>query len=163
MRTPLSPSSRYSRRPRTLGFTLVELMVVVAVLAIFASIALPSFASLIASNRLQSTASEFMRLFQSARSDAVTLRAPQTVCASSDGSGWTLVQASGCGTTGTVRARVDLPSGVSLSPTATSVTFAADGSAADAQLTFSSSKTSKQYVLKVVPAGYLTLTTGTAG
>ncbi|PAU66313.1 type II secretion system protein GspH [Pseudomonas sp. PIC25] len=54
------------------GFTLVELMVIVAILGIFASIAVPSFTDLVRRNRLQSASEEFYGLLQYARTEAVS-------------------------------------------------------------------------------------------
>lgn len=53
------------------GFTLVELMVIVAILGIFAGIAVPSFADLIRRNRVQSASEELYGLLQYARTEAV--------------------------------------------------------------------------------------------
>src|SRR3546814_3113844 len=52
------------------GFTLVELMVTLAVLTIIAVIATPSFANLIRGKRLTSSANEMVDLLQTARSAA---------------------------------------------------------------------------------------------
>src|SRR3546814_6321567 len=67
------------------GFTLVELMVTLAVLTIIAVIATPSFANLIRGNRLASSANEMVALLQTARSAAISNRAHSADCPSSDG------------------------------------------------------------------------------
>ncbi|MFC3717078.1 GspH/FimT family pseudopilin [Luteimonas soli] len=67
------------------GFTLVELMVTLAVLTIIAVIAMPSFANLIRGNRLVSSANEMVALLQTARTSAISNRASVTVCPSNDG------------------------------------------------------------------------------
>src|SRR5690606_36369660 len=56
---------------RIKGFTLVELMVVIALLAIMAAIAIPNFTSLMKANRTEAQAEELNALFQYARSEAV--------------------------------------------------------------------------------------------
>ncbi len=67
------------------GFTLVELMVVVAVIAILAAIAMPSFARVIASNRVATNANEFIAAINVARAEAVRRNVGGGVCASSNG------------------------------------------------------------------------------
>lgn len=69
----------------TPGFTLVELMVTVALLAIITAIALPSFTNLVRSSRLTSSANEMVALLQSARTAAISSRASSSVCPSADG------------------------------------------------------------------------------
>src|SRR5690606_26511523 len=63
-----------SRRSDMHGLTLIEFMVTIAVLAVFISIAVPSFGRLIENNRVTAAANEFHALLNSARSDAVTRR-----------------------------------------------------------------------------------------
>lgn len=54
------------------GFTLVELMTVVAVVAVLASLAAPSFSRLIASNNVRSAASDLQMALLRARNEAVS-------------------------------------------------------------------------------------------
>lgn len=63
------------------GFTLIELMVTIAVLAVLASLALPSMQSVIESNRLTTQANSLLTAFQLARSEAVKLNREVRICA----------------------------------------------------------------------------------
>lgn len=65
---------------KTRGFTLIELMVTVAVLAIVLSIAIPSFSAIILNNRLSTTADELQSSLQLARSEAVKRKKTITLC-----------------------------------------------------------------------------------
>lgn len=67
------------------GFTLVELMVTVAVLGIVAAIAAPSFGRMINHNQLVSSSNEMIAAMQVARTEAVSRRATTTFCPSKDG------------------------------------------------------------------------------
>lgn len=73
------------RRGAARGFSLLELMVTVAVLAILASVAMPAFTSLINRDRMTSRANELVALFQYARSEAVRLNSRVVLCPSVDG------------------------------------------------------------------------------
>lgn len=53
------------------GFTLVELMVTVAIVGILAAIAMPNFQSMIQANRIQSAAAEFQAGLALARTEAI--------------------------------------------------------------------------------------------
>lgn len=67
-------------RPKgSAGFTLVELMIVVVLLGIFASLAVPSFTAMIERNRLQSQADELKAFLLYARGEAVSRKASITV------------------------------------------------------------------------------------
>lgn len=65
---------------RGAGFTLVELMVTIAVLAILLAIGIPAFAPLIASNRLTSATNELVAALQTARTEAIRRNVRVTVC-----------------------------------------------------------------------------------
>lgn len=67
------------------GFSLVELMVVVALIAIIGAIAAPSFTQLTRRSRLSSAANELVGAMQTARMTAVARRENVSVCPSANG------------------------------------------------------------------------------
>jgi type IV fimbrial biogenesis protein FimT len=118
---------------RARGFSLIELMITLAVLAVLAALAAPSFTSLFNSNRLTSHANEVVTSLQLARMEAIRRNASVTVCRTSDGAtcddvagawgGWLTVVASDGEVlrTNTVKSPVQVTSG------AASITFRPDG------------------------------------
>ncbi len=66
------------------GFTLVELMVVLAIGAIVLSLAVPSFRSTIQNNRISTQANELVSTLQLARGEAIKRSRTITVCVSTD-------------------------------------------------------------------------------
>ncbi|HUE90567.1 GspH/FimT family pseudopilin [Pseudomonas sp.] len=62
------------------GFTLIELMVALAVLAILLGIAVPSFSSMLRDSRASTLASELQGALQLARSEAIKRRQGVVVC-----------------------------------------------------------------------------------
>lgn len=72
---------------RLKGFTLIELVMVIAVAAIIVTIAVPSFSSLIAKNYQAATFNEILSLVNKARSSAVTKRSESVFSIASSVSG----------------------------------------------------------------------------
>ena len=64
---------------------MIELIVTLTVAAIVLALAVPSFANMIRSNRLTSSANEMVAMLQVARMAAVSNRASVAVCPSADG------------------------------------------------------------------------------
>lgn len=62
------------------GFTLIELMVTIAVLAIIATLAAPSFGNLVVRQKLNSNARDFIATLNQAKSQAALLRTTVAVC-----------------------------------------------------------------------------------
>lgn len=67
------------------GFTLVELMVTLLVLAVLLGLAVPSFRDAALSSRLTGYANDLVASVQVARSEAIKRNASVTLCASTDG------------------------------------------------------------------------------
>ena len=131
------------------GFTLVELLVTLAVAAILLTVAVPSFRDFVKTNRLRSVANDFITAVNMARNAAISRGQNATLCASSNQStcnstdwadGWLVwVDANGNGTLDSeeqVVTQSSLGNGITLASTsgATSYVFLPDGStsAADA-------------------------------
>lgn len=66
--------------PQQRGFTMIELMVTIAILGIMAAIALPSMNNFINKQRVANRAEQTANLFRFARSEAVRLNTPVIVC-----------------------------------------------------------------------------------
>lgn len=73
-----------SGRGRTRGVTLIEQVMVVAILAVLLSVASPSLASLVRRGRMQSAQTDFMQALGYARSEAVLQRTRMVFCPTRD-------------------------------------------------------------------------------
>lgn len=91
--TPASAATRArvgkSHYRRMRGFTLLELMIAVVILVILLAIAVPSFQSLMASNRLTGVTNEFIAALNTARAEAIRRGQRVTLCTSSSGTACT--------------------------------------------------------------------------
>ena len=71
-------------KTRSAGFTLMELMVTLALAAVILSIGAPSFGEFRRNNRLTSVGNEFLGAVQTARTEAIKRQTPVAVCPSAD-------------------------------------------------------------------------------
>jgi len=78
--------------PYQQGFTLIEVLITVAIASILLSLAAPSFSTMVKNNRISASVSEFAGFLYLARSEAIKRGTNVTVCKSSNGSS--------CATTG---------------------------------------------------------------
>lgn len=106
-----------SRRIDAIGFTLVELMVTIAVMAILLGIAVPSFNEAMLGSKLSSFANSLSGSALLARSEAIKRNAPVTLCVSSTGTacgtgsweqGWIVISDGGT----VLHSHAALPSGL---------------------------------------------------
>jgi type IV fimbrial biogenesis protein FimT len=75
------------------GFTLIEVMLVIAILSIVLAIAVPGFSGLMQKNRVSSGTSEIISSLALARNEAITRRANVVLCANAGGmaNGWKIM------------------------------------------------------------------------
>ena len=126
------------RRHRQAGFTLVELMIVVALVAILLSLAAPSFRETIARNRLEGVATELSTDFQYARSEAVARNAQVGLFVGSNcytvfAVGTTA--ATGCATLGTGATVIKSVTSATI-PSSVSLAFASNAATPQAHIQF---------------------------
>ncbi|WP_425338432.1 GspH/FimT family pseudopilin [Thiorhodococcus minor] len=74
--------SSLTKRSRRCGFTLVELIVTIAIASILLGVAAPSFRQAMITNRVASLTNEFVASLQFARSEAVMRKTRVTLCKS---------------------------------------------------------------------------------
>jgi type IV fimbrial biogenesis protein FimT len=71
------------------GFTLIELMVTIAVLAILATVGIPGFVDLVQNNRVTTQANELVTALNVGRTEAVKRGRPVQVVVAQAAPGWT--------------------------------------------------------------------------
>jgi type IV fimbrial biogenesis protein FimU len=118
-----------SRQTDMHGFTLVELMITVSLLAIFAAIAVPSFSQFINNNRTQAANNELLALLQFARSVAVEEQ--MTLKACQENGAWT-VKKKDCSSEA-IRS-MGIPNGVAIASDQSEISFRYNGTATEATL-----------------------------
>lgn len=109
-------------KQKTSGFSLIELMVTLSVFAILVAIAVPSFTSIVAGNRLATIKDNLISSFGFAKTEAIRLNSNVSVCPSDDGAtcvggedwsqGWIIYQDTGSGKTSTVGTILRVADGV---------------------------------------------------
>ena len=70
------------------GFTIIELMITLAVLAIIISMAAPSFVTMIQNNRATAVSNDLIASFQLARTEAIKRNATVSVQSTNDSTNW---------------------------------------------------------------------------
>lgn len=116
------------------GFTLIELMIVVTLLGIFAAIAVPGFTQFINKSRTQSFNNELIALMQYARSAAVEQRTFLKACKETvDGKERWSVKRKCTAYTEALR-MLDIPETITVAATANEIAFRYNGTGTDATL-----------------------------
>ena len=70
---------------RSQGFTIIELMMAIMIMAILAFVAAPAMRDMIQRNKVEVTATSIMRSIVAARSEAISRNQPVVMCSSTDG------------------------------------------------------------------------------
>lgn len=156
MDAPL-PGGCGARTAGVRGFTLVELMVTIAVLAILAGIGYPSFQELLASQRVRAASSSLYDSLLAARSEALMRNANATFVVTDLAAGWS-VQVGGA----EVHAQSALP-GLSFNPSSPAIAYGPTGrltAGANTAITVSASGTSAQRCIRLDTTGRPRLSEG---
>jgi type IV fimbrial biogenesis protein FimT len=80
----MNPNARAANQPQ-IGFTLVELLITVSIVAILIAVALPDLRAFLVNNRLSSDVNGFVGLINYARSEAIARNQDVLICPKSNG------------------------------------------------------------------------------
>lgn len=118
------------------GFTLIELMVTVALIAVLTMLGVPAYQDYVANNRVRVTAGDIREGLQLARMEAIRRNDRVSFCL--DGASWSVRSGALCTAGETLRGQQEVRRSVSVSPALLSVIYDGRGrtrSATDAELT----------------------------
>lgn len=118
------PSSFCGHQKKPYGFTLIESLIVIAILGILVAVATPNFSSTITNMRMKSTSFDLVNDLNTARSEAIKRNSNVVISATSEdwNQGWSIV-------TGgvTLKTHDAVGSSIELTSSATSITFQSNG------------------------------------
>ncbi|WP_158592356.1 GspH/FimT family pseudopilin [Noviherbaspirillum sedimenti] len=119
------PPAAFGRNGRSLGFSLVELMVTLAIAAILLAVGVPSFRDFVLNQRVKTASSQIFYALTLARSEAIKRNAEVRVQKVNTGwqDGWTVATVTGAVTLGTQDAFANL----AIAGSANSVTYGGSG------------------------------------
>jgi type IV fimbrial biogenesis protein FimU len=136
----------------TAGFTLIELMVVITLLAVTAAVAIPSFTSFVRNNRLQAQAAEVKTLLNYARGEAVVRRTPVTIKVNASAA-WDVSYTLG-GSQTVIRSMAHDPEKAALRVNTTQLVYQPNGTATAARITVCRNNTAAEgYLIEVKGSG----------
>ncbi|SHL17950.1 GspH/FimT family pseudopilin [Phytopseudomonas punonensis] len=117
------------------GFTLIELMIVVTLLGVFAAIAVPSFTELINKSRTQSLNNELISLLQYTRSTAVEQRTFLKACKETNNGrdSWSVKRKCDDSNEDPLR-KLDIPETLKVTASIDAISFRYNGTGTTAQL-----------------------------
>ncbi|WP_455922119.1 GspH/FimT family pseudopilin [Pseudomonas putida] len=105
------------------GFTMVELLITVAVMAIFLSIALPSYTTIIAKNRADTETGDFYRALNYTRLEAISRGLSVRIAPATSGGSWTGALTISLSSTGTTLRAIPAMSSTAALAFSTSATY----------------------------------------
>lgn len=113
-----------SRLSTNRGFTLIELMITLAIFVILITVAVPSFREFVQAQRVKTASFDLFAAITYARSEALKRNGDVTLSAASGGwaNGWTVSAGSS-----TLRTQPALGTSVTVTSSATSLTYGRDG------------------------------------